>query len=260
MFSRKLVFATAALFMVFGVTHHVWAGDDDDDDQKVHGNGNGNGNNGNGNGNGNDNGNGKKKNDATGSWFGVARACPANPATDSTEHAIFCLAVCGACANSGLLPSEIAIMPTLFDDGSLLSDDAGEIGLTGTASNYHTTGHGRWTPSDNDGLVNRPGTDRIKGTFLSLGTGAAFTNSVRTRFVTYFDPDDPDRMLGYFQPYMLTIAVAGQVVVLPPNPADPLAGNHIPATDPLATLPAGCVMANGCLGTYHFVIRRIKAQ
>jgi hypothetical protein len=245
MFSRKLILAAAAVFLIFGLTHNAWA--DHDDDDRGHGNGNGND---------------KKKESAepVGSWFGIARACPANPVTDSPAHATFCTAVCGTCANSGLLPAEITIMPTLFEDGTLLADDAGQIGATGTAVNYHTTAHGQWTESDNDSLLDVPGRDRIKGTYLSLGSGVLFTNSVRTRFVTYFDPDDPDHMLGYFQPYLLSIAVGAQVVVLPANPANPLVGNHIPANDPLAALPAGCVLANGCLGTYHFVVRRIRAQ
>lgn len=251
MFLRKLFLMAAALFMLFGLAHYAWADDEDDDKGKGHGNGNAQG-----------NGNSKKKDqaDPTGAWFGIARPCPANAVTDSPAHAAFCTAVCGTCASSGLLPAEIVLMPTLFDDGTLLADDAGQIGVTGTASNYHTTAHGRWTDSENDGLVNRPGTDRIKGTYLYFGTGGQFTNAVRTRFVTYFDPDDPDRMLGYIQPYMFAFAIGGQVVVLPPNPSDPLAGNHRPATDPLTPLPAGCTVANGCLGTYHFVIRRIRAQ
>ena len=242
MFSRKLFLATAALFMIFGVTHQVWADDDDDDKG---------------------NGKGKKKDqsDPIGAWIGIARACPADPVTDSPVHAAFCNAICnGTCVNTGLLPPEIVLMPTIFEDGNLVEDDAAQIGITGTASNYHTTAHGRWTQSDNDGLVNRPGTDRIKGMFVWLGSGGQFTNSVRTRFVTYFDSDTPDAMLGYIQPYTTALAVGGQVVVQPTNPANPLAGNHVPATDPAAPLPAGCVVANGCLGTYHFVIRRVRAQ
>jgi len=236
--------------MIFGVTHQVRAGDDDEN-EKEHGNGNGNG-----------NGNGKKDQAGPfGAWFGVARLCPADSVTDSPVHAAFCTAICnGACSSSGLLPPEIAIMPSILEDGALLADDAGQIGITGTANNYHTTAHGRWTDSKSDGLPNRPGTDRIKGTFLWLGTGPQFTNAVRTRFVTYFDADDPDRMLGFIQPFMRIIAVGGLVVVLPPSPTDTLRGNHIPATDPLAPLPAGCSLADGCLGTYHFVIRRIKPQ
>src|SRR5437899_349801 len=72
-----------------------------------------------------------------GAWFGIARPCPANPATDSADHAAFCTAVCGLCPNSGELPPEIPLTSTLIDDGTILEDDAGEIGL------YHTTAHGK---------------------------------------------------------------------------------------------------------------------
>jgi len=149
------------------------------------------------------------------------------------------------------------MMPTLLGDGTVLADDAGEIGL------YHTTAHGKWETSANDGLVDRPGTQRFRATFFWLGqTPPAFGllgNGVRPRFVTYFDPTNPDVMLGYIQPYFFPIAAGGLVVV---NPAtDPLLSNHVPTIDPLTSpLPAGCDLTKGCLGTYHFVIRRIKAE
>src|SRR5207253_3256110 len=95
-----------------------------------------------------------------GAWFGIARPCPASPVTDSPDHAAFCTAVCGACPNAGVLPPEVPITSTLIDDGTIIEDDAGEIGL------YHTTAHGKWTESTGDGLVDRPGTQRFKATFF----------------------------------------------------------------------------------------------
>ena len=156
-------------------------------------------------------------------------------------------------------------MATLLDDGTMLSDDAGQLSL------YHTTAHGKWTESENDGLPNRPGTQRIKGSFLWLGQNFQgsnkLDNAVRPRFVTYFDPKDPDRMIGFIQPYFFSpvspgFATNGIVNVAPASPTDNFASNHIPVFDPLAPLPAGCLLppAGGCLGTYHFVIRRIKAE
>jgi len=197
-----------------------------------------------------------KKADAIGAWFGIARPCPA-AAADSAAHATFCTAICGACPNAGVLPPEVPMMPTLLEDGTVLADDAGEIGL------YHTTAHGKWTTSDKDGLVDRPGTQRLKATFFWLGqTPPGFGllgNGVRPRFVTYFDPKNPDVMIGYIQPYFFPIA-AGGLVVVNPSTSD-LLGNHIPTIDPLVSpLPAGCDLTKGCLGTYHFVIRRIKAE
>jgi len=191
-----------------------------------------------------------KKSTHIGAWFGIARPCPADPVLDSLEHAAFCRAACGACPSvPSALPPEVPMMPTLLADGTVLADDAMEL------ISPHTTAHGKWTVSENDGLPDRIGTTRFKATFFWLGGGS---NSVRPRFVTYFDPTDPDRMIGFIQFYSFPFAPGGTVIVLPPT--DPLLGNHIPAIDPLATLPSACTPEHGCLGTYHFVIRRIKAE
>lgn len=202
----------------------------------------------------------KKGPNPIGAWFGIARPCPADPGADSPEHADLCTRVCGTCPRlAGALPPEVPMMPTLLADGTVLADDAGEIGL------YHTTAHGKWQLSEDDELPDIPGTIRFRATFFWLGQNGPpptnrLDNAVRPRFVTYFDPDDPDRMLGFIQPYYFPFAQNGLVVVNPSDPLDALAGNHIPAIDPLASpLPEGCQLNKGCLGTYHFVIRRIKA-
>jgi len=208
-----------------------------------------------------------KKPDAIGAWFGIARPCPPPAGDTSPEHAAFCVAVCGLCPSTpGTLPPEVPMMPTLLADGTVLADDAGELGI------YHTTAHGKWTVSENDGLPNRPGTQRLKATFFWLGQNSLganrLDNSVRPRFVTYFDPKDPDRMIGFIQPFFFTpfppgFSTNGIVNVVPASPIDNLASNHIPAVDPLGPLPAGCpgpAAGGNCLGTYHFVIRRVPAQ
>jgi hypothetical protein len=201
----------------------------------------------------------KKDLNPIGAWFGIARPCPAAPA-DGPEHANFCQRVCQSCPNAGILPPEVPMIPTLLGDGTVLADDAGELGL------YHTTAHGKWEVSENDGLVNIPGTTRYRATFLWLGQFGPpptnqLDNAIRPRFVTYFDPNDPDRMLGYIQPYFFPLTAGGTVIANPYSPLDGFAGNHIPTIDPLTSpLPAGCQLEKGCLGTYHFVIRRIKAQ
>jgi len=208
---------------------------------------------------------------AVGSWFGIARPCPAKVETDSPTHVAFCQAVCGECSFiPNTLPPEVPMMPTLFADGTVIADDAGEI------ARYHTTATGFWTASANDGLPDFPGKVRARATFFWLGSTAkhpddpndsgtcCFSNSVRPRFVTYFDPNDPDRMDGFIQPYAAPFVDAntGLVIVNPFSPSDPKAGNHVPATglDLIGgPLPAGCQNNLGCLGTYHFVIRRIKS-
>jgi len=216
---------------------------------------------------------------AVGAWFGIARPCPGDPVADSPTHFAFCQAVCGLCTSiPGTLPPEVPMMPTILADGTVIADDAGEMGR------YHTTAHGNWAVSSNDGLPDWQSLARAKATFFWLGSFGPgqggypgspvsaetygtcfFSNSLRPRFVTYFDPSDPDRMMGYIQPYFYPFVdtKSGNVIVAPFNPADPKAGNHVPAapTDPLAgALPAGCDNSKGCLGTYHFVIRRIKNQ
>jgi hypothetical protein len=206
---------------------------------------------------------------AVGAWFGIARPCPADSATDSPTHVALCQAVCGTCTSiPGTLPPEVPMMPTILADGTVIADDAGEIGR------FHTTAHGNWAESKNDGLPDWQGLARFKATFFWLGSTATatepfgtccFSNSVRPRFVTYFDPADPDRMIGFIQPYAALpfVDAKGNVLVKAASPADTKAGNHIPdaAVDLIGKdLPAGCQNQLGCLGTYHFVIRRIKAQ
>jgi len=210
----------------------------------------------------------KAKASPIGAWFGIARPCPPPAGDTSPDHAAFCTAVCGVCGGvPGTLPPEVPMMPTLLADQTVLADDAGELGI------YHTTAHGKWALSVNDDLPNRPGTDRYKATFFWLGQNTAaaakLENSVRPRFVTYFDKNDPDRMIGFIQPHFFSanpatpFATNGLVNVLPANPADPFASNHLPTVDPLVPLPKGCILVTAggsCLGTYHFVIRRIQPE
>lgn len=211
-----------------------------------------------------------------GAWFGIARPCPASDTADSPEHAAFCRTVCGNCPSvPGALPPEVPMMPTLLADGTVIADDSGEI------NRYHTTAHGKWSVNTSPSVVQIAGRDRFDATFFWLQSGpppaqpgsltdligqlggtCCFAAGVRPRFVTFFDAKDPDRMIGFIQPYIFPFVdpATGLVRTNPPSSSDTLAGNHIPATgvDPLGPLPA-CELANGCLGTYHFVIRRIKA-
>jgi hypothetical protein len=190
-----------------------------------------------------------------GAWFGIARPRQPPAGDTSPQHLDLCVNVCGLCpAIPGTLPPEIPMMTTLLQDGTILEDDAGQLTL------FRTTAHGKWIVPENDGLPDVPGTTRYRATFLWLGQTppalGVLDNAVRTRFVTYFDPNDPDRMLGFIQPYFFPIATGGIVNVIPANPADPVASNHIPAIDPEAELPSDCQLDKGCLGTYHFVLRR----
>jgi hypothetical protein len=169
------------------------------------------------------------------------------------------------------------MMPTLLADGTVLADDAGEI------NRYHTTAHGKWATNRDPAVLQLPGRDRFEATFFWLQSGpppsepgsisdlvgrlggtCCFAASIRPRFVTFFDPSDPDRMMGFIQPYAFPFVdpATGLVRVNPALPNDEYSGNHIPQTglDPVGGALPPCTTENGCLGTYHFVIRRIKAQ
>jgi hypothetical protein len=210
-----------------------------------------------------------------GAWFGIARPCPTDPTTDSPDHAAFCQTICGTCPGiPGALPPEVPMMPTLLGDGTVVADDAGEIGR------YHTTAHGKWQTNTDSSVLQLAGKQRFEATFFwlqsfaptsdpgslgdvigKLGGTCCFGGGARPRFVTFFDPTDPDRMQGFIQPYLFPFVDPKTGLVLVNPPTNAYNGNHIPlsSVDPLVTLPP-CTPANGCLGTYHFVIRRIKPQ
>ncbi len=101
---------------------------------------------------------------AVGAWFGIARPCPADSATDSAVHVAFCQAVCGTCTSiPGTLPPEVPMMPTMLSDGTVIADDAGEI------ARFHTTAHGHWEASKNDGLPDWQGLTPREGNILLAG-------------------------------------------------------------------------------------------
>ena len=101
---------------------------------------------------------------AVGAWFGIARPCPADANTDSPVHAAFCQAICGLCSSiPGTLPPEVPMMPILLQDGTVTADDAAEIGR------FHTTAHGHWVASKDDGLPDWMGLARAKATFSGSG-------------------------------------------------------------------------------------------
>ena len=98
--------------------------------------------------------------------------------------------------------------------------------------------------------------------------------------MTFFDPSNPDNMIGYIQPYFFPTngnpdSPSPTMSVLNP-PGGLFKGtlnvtNHYPAVDFLAQLPPTCQEPlsapntpnpnwNGCLGTYHFTIHRQKAN
>src|SRR6187397_2986380 len=170
---------------------------------------------------------------AIGTWFGVARPCPATG--DDAGHAAFCQQICGACASTdGTLPPEVPMMPTIHADGTVTVNDAGSIAV------FHTTAQGAWAADPDPTQPQLPGRTRYQASFIWLqgdgGTPGNFIGVARPRFVTYWDPANPDNMIGYIQPHFFPIVGAnGQVIV---NPSGNKGGldvtNHFPALNLLA--------------------------
>jgi hypothetical protein len=202
---------------------------------------------------------------AVGTWFGVARPCPAAPGDDA-DHAAFCEAVCGLCAfTPNTLPSEVPMMPTIHADGTVTVNDAGSIPV------FHTTAQGAWAADPDPTQPQFPRKTRLQASFIWLqGDGgqpgaSKFIGVARPRFVTYWDPKNPDNMIGYIQPHFFPITDANGIVnVLPSGYKGSLnVTNHYPALDLLAKLPQGCTPfqeGGNCFGTFHFTIHRVKAN
>lgn len=224
---------------------------------------------------------------AVGAWFGIARPCPtpvvgvlAGSAGDDSAHAALCTQICGQCAFvPGSLPPEVPMMPSILADGNVVVNDAGSVPV------FHTTAQGQYAADPDPSQPQIAGRTRYQASFVWIqgtggsafqahppigGTDAAFFAVARPRFVTYFDPNNPDVMFGYIQPHLFPIVGAnGLVTVIPPSKLSALEaafeGNHLIApvspletsTNFLGPLPAGCDITKGCLGTYHFTIHRI---
>lgn len=198
---------------------------------------------------------------AVGTWFGIARPCPATG--DDAGHAAFCQAICGSCESTpGTLPPEVPMMPTVHADGTVTVNDAGSIPV------FHTTAQGAWAADPDPTQPQFAGKTRYQASFIWLqgdgGQPGRFVGVARPRFVTYFDPGNPDHMIGYIQPHFFPIVNpnTGLVDVLTSGTKGSLdVTNHYPTLDLLAQLPQGCTPFQGggnCFGTFHFTIHRVK--
>ncbi|MFN0169050.1 MAG: hypothetical protein ACKV22_21705 [Bryobacteraceae bacterium] len=199
---------------------------------------------------------------AVGAWWGIARPCPADPATDAS-HVDLCKTICGTCTFvPGALPPEVPMMPSILADGNVVVNDAGSIPV------FHTTAQGQWA-ADPDDPIQLRGRVRYQASFVwlqgsedeisGLKVKRQFVGVARPRFVTYFDKSNPDEMFGYIQPHFFPIVGSnGLVNVQPSSAAGPFYGSHLPVLNFLGALPQGCQNNLGCLGTYHFTIHRIK--
>ena len=156
------------------------------------------------------------------------------------------------------------MMPTIHADGTVTVNDAGSIPV------FHTTAQGAWAADPDPKQPQFKGKTRLQASFIWLqgspipGAGNQFVGVARPRFVTYWDPKNPDNMIGYIQPYFFPITSPPDFLVNvapPPNAKGNLdVTNHYPALDFLAKLPPTCEPQFGCLGTFHFTIHRVKAN
>src|SRR5688572_22131385 len=131
-------------------------------------------------------------------------------------------------------------MASLVEGGTAHMTDAGAIQV------FHTTGHGAWAPDPDPSQPQFPGNTPYPATFMWMqgngGQPGQFIGVVRPRFVTYWDPRNPDNMIGYIQPHFFAITGStGLVNVLTSGFKGSLdVTNHYPVIDPLAQLPSGC--------------------
>jgi hypothetical protein len=201
-----------------------------------------------------------------GAWFGIARPCTPGgrfPNPPGTVSQSICHEACqgGACLPSTFPVDEVTMIPTLLADGTVLADDFAEL------IDHHSTAQGKWEYAGK-AVIDGKELDKYQATFIWFQARnptdvdprsplGIFEGVVRPRFVTFFDPSDPNTMRGFIQPYLYTMTDSTGIVALQP-------GSPFPAVDPVAALPILCdpfAKTNPhCLGTLTFVIRRIQPR
>jgi hypothetical protein len=172
--------------------------------------------------------------------------------------------VCASCASTpGTLPPEFVLMSTIHADGNIAASDSSAIAV------FHSPSQGEWAADPDPTRVQFAGKTRYQATFVWLqGNGATpgnFIGLARQRLVAFWDPGNPDNMIGYVQPHFFPIVGSGGMVdVLPSSSRGALdVTNHYPVLDPLALLPPGCTPfqdGGNCFGTFHFTLHRIKSD
>lgn len=200
-----------------------------------------------------------------GAWFGIARPCTPGgrfPVPLGTDDQPICQQACfGVCPASNFPVDEVTMIPTLLADGTVLADDFAEL------LDHHSTAQGKWEYAGT-AVIDGKTVDRYQATFMWFQARnpqdidpknplSVFQGMVRPRFVTFFDKDTPDQMRGFIQPYLYSMTDPFGIVLMQP-------GTPFPLVDPVARLPVTCdpkAQTNPyCLGTLHFVIRRIQAH
>lgn len=201
-----------------------------------------------------------------GAWFGIARPCTSGsrfqPPPGTVNQSV-CREAClgAACPPSNFPVDEVTMIPTLLADGTVLADDFAEL------LDRHSTAQGKWEYAGT-AVIDGKRFERYQASFIWFQARnppdidpnnplSIFLGVVRPRFVTYFDPTDPNIMRGYIQPYLYSMTDRFGIVNMQP-------GTPFPAVDPVGRLPVTCdpsAPSNPyCLGTLTFTIRRIPAH
>ncbi len=198
-----------------------------------------------------------------GPWFGIARPCTPGtrfPTPSGSVDQNVCREACfgSACPASNFPVDEVTMIPTILADGTVLADDFAEL------LDHHSTAQGTWEYGGK-AVIGGKSYDRYQATFIwfaprnppdidSKNPLSVFQGVIRPRFVTFFDPADPNIMRGYIQPYVYAMTDSTGIVLMQP-------GQPFPAVDPLGRLPVTCdptAHTNPyCAGTLQFTIRRI---
>ena len=203
---------------------------------------------------------------AVGTWFGIARSCTSPsrfPQPPNTVDQAICREACqgAACPVTTFPIDEVTMMPELFADGNVVATDHA------TLVDGHPIGQGRWEAAGQT-LINGKLYNRIDASFMWFqprqpqdvnpnNPWSKFLGMAHPRFVLFLDPDNPDVVKGYLQPFLFSITDSFGIVNLLP-------GTPYPTPDPVAPLPQVCdprAKANPyCFGTFMFVIRRVLAH
>jgi len=204
---------------------------------------------------------------AVGAWFGIARSCTSPSRFRQPPNTVdqdVCQQACGigrTCPTTTFPVDEVTMMPEIFADGNMVATDHA------TLVDGHPIGQGRWEPT---GKVTFGGKtyERFSASFMWFQPRqpqdvdpnhpfSKFGGMAHPRFFMYFDPQNPDIMKGYLQPFLFGITDKFGIVNLQP-------GTPFPTPDPIQPLPEVCdPTANSnpyCFGTFMFVIRRIQPR
>jgi hypothetical protein len=201
-----------------------------------------------------------------GVWWGIARSCTSPsrfPQPPNTVNQSICRDACGGsvCPVTTFPIDEVAMMPEFFADGNMVATDHA------TLVDGHPIGQGRWEPAGT-AVIDGKTYQKYQASFLWFqprqpqevdprNPWSIFGGMAHPRFMMYFDPANPNEMIGWLQPFLFSMTDRYGIVTLQPN--TPYA-----SPDPTQPLPAACDPTKQtnpyCFGTFMFVVRRVQAR